>query len=451
MRIIGPNSMGLMNGRLNLNGSFASGTADGRIPSGSIACLSQSGATISAMLQWFGKSSVGFSWLVSTGDESATGLEELMEALVNDPAVGTIMLFLEGVKDGARFRRAALAARLAGKPVVMLQVGKSEKGREAVQSHTGRVAGAREVFAAVARETGVIQTESFVEFYGTSKALSMRSPRPGDLPRNRRAAVITVSGGAASLCADQLARCDGNFPHSSGRQSMLSPRRPPRKACTIPPIFRRVGKQCDASPEPSPPLRSTIHRHHLCGDGRGRTVRQGGGAGDAEAASSNHPGCFCLLGRNVRSMCRTCSTTRASRHLSIFRWRRALRRLAPRSPRASGTARRPSSSCGSCSACSRSAANQGTTRAVPSRVDCHGDACRFARGGLPCAPFDVVAGLDTKNRRRAEKIGFPSSSNSARHDSTTNPMKAEWPSVAATGRPEAAVGVIQGVATREGT
>ena len=212
MRIIGPNSMGLMNGRLNLNGSFASGTADGRIPAGSIACLSQSGATLSAMLQWFGKSSVGFSWLVSTGDESATGLEELMEALVNDPAVGTIMLFLEGVKDGARFRRAALAARLAGKPVVMLQVGKSEKGREAVQSHTGRVAGAREVFAAVARETGVIQTGSFVEFYGTSKALSMRSARPGDLPRNRRAAVITVSGGAASLCADQLSEVGWELP-----------------------------------------------------------------------------------------------------------------------------------------------------------------------------------------------------------------------------------------------
>ena len=48
------------------------------------------------MLQWFGKSKVGFSWLISTGDESATGIEELMEALVDDPTVGTIMLFLEG-------------------------------------------------------------------------------------------------------------------------------------------------------------------------------------------------------------------------------------------------------------------------------------------------------------------------------------------------------------------
>src|SRR5690606_31922510 len=75
MRVIGPNSMGVMNGTLSLNGSFASGTVGGRVPPGTIACLSQSGATLSAMLQWFGDSSVGFSWLISTGDESATGIE----------------------------------------------------------------------------------------------------------------------------------------------------------------------------------------------------------------------------------------------------------------------------------------------------------------------------------------------------------------------------------------
>lgn len=205
MRIIGPNSMGVMNGNLSLNGSFASGTAGGRVRPGSIACLSQSGATISAMLQWFGDATVGFSWLISTGDESATGMEELMQAMVEDPAVRSIMLFLEGVGDGAAFRRAALAARLAGKPVTLLQVGKSDKGREAVQSHTGRVAGTREVFAAVAMETGILETESFEEFFGTARTMAQRPQRPGNLPRNRRAAVVTVSGGAASLAADQLA------------------------------------------------------------------------------------------------------------------------------------------------------------------------------------------------------------------------------------------------------
>ncbi|MDF2117665.1 acetate--CoA ligase family protein [Roseiarcaceae bacterium H3SJ34-1] len=205
MRIIGPNSMGVMNGNLSLNGSFASGTAGGRVPPGSIACLSQSGATISAMLQWFGDATVGFSWLISTGDESATGMEELLQAMVEDPTVRSIMLFLEGVGDGAAFRRAALGARLAGKPVTLLQVGKSDRGREAVQSHTGRVAGTREVFAAVAAETGIIETESFEEFFSTGRTMAQRPQRPDNLPRNRRAAVVTVSGGAASLAADQLA------------------------------------------------------------------------------------------------------------------------------------------------------------------------------------------------------------------------------------------------------
>ncbi len=204
MLIIGPNSMGIMNGNLKLNGSFASGARGGRVPPGSIACLSQSGATISAMLQWFGETPVGFSWLVSTGDESATGIEELMQAMVDDPSVRSVMLFLEGVGDGSAFRRAALSARMAEKPVTMLQVGKSDKGRAAVQSHTGRVAGRREVFAAVAQETGIIETESFVEFFSVGRTMAQRPQRRGQLPRNRRAAVVTVSGGAASLAADQI-------------------------------------------------------------------------------------------------------------------------------------------------------------------------------------------------------------------------------------------------------
>jgi acyl-CoA synthetase (NDP forming) len=150
--------------------------------------------------------------LVSTGDESATRLEELMEAMVGDPTVSVIMLFLEGVNDGMRFRRSALAAQIAGKPIVMLQVGKSEKGREAVQSHTGRIAGTREVFAAVAAEAGIIETRSFVEFFGTAKTLAQQCVRARALSRNRRAAVITVSGGAASLCADQLAEIGWSLP-----------------------------------------------------------------------------------------------------------------------------------------------------------------------------------------------------------------------------------------------
>ena len=215
MTIIGPNSMGVMNGMLSLNGSFASGTADGRVPPGSIACLSQSGATLSAMLQWFGNSRIGFSWLISTGDESATGIEALMEAMVEDPEVGSIMLFLEGVGDGAAFRRAALAARVAGKPVTMLQVGKSDKGREAVASHTGRVAGTREVFSGLARETGIIETEDFVEFFATARTLSQRAQRPNNLARNRKAALISVSGGAASLGADQIYSMGWELPEFS--------------------------------------------------------------------------------------------------------------------------------------------------------------------------------------------------------------------------------------------
>ena len=227
MRIIGPNSMGLMNGLLNLNGSFASGAADGRIPAGSIACLSQSGATLSAMLQWFGKSSIGFSWLVSTGDESATRLEELMEALVNDPSS----------RDDHLSSRASRMARASGGPrwrpgwrKAGRDAAGGKVGRRAARQYSpvpGRIAGAREVFAAVARGTVLIQTESFVEFYGTSaKHCRCARQRPGDLLATAGQQSVTVSGGTASLCATRLSEV-GGIPAFKRERSMLSPRRPP--------------------------------------------------------------------------------------------------------------------------------------------------------------------------------------------------------------------------------
>lgn len=211
MRIIGPNSMGIMNGAAALNGSFASGLGGG-IPNGPVAFLSQSGAIISCMLQRDQGSNIGYSWLISTGNEAATSIEQLFNDIVDDDNVGVIILFVEGVSDGAMFRRAALRAQIAGKPVVLLKAGVSEFGRNAVQSHTGRMAGTRDVFKAVADESAIIQVDNFAQMFAAARALRDHAPRRRGKAHGRQAIVMSNSGGLTTVTADHLSDLGWELP-----------------------------------------------------------------------------------------------------------------------------------------------------------------------------------------------------------------------------------------------
>ncbi|MDV3128876.1 acetate--CoA ligase family protein [Mycobacterium sp. 21AC1] len=212
MRVIGPNSMGVLCGGAMVNGSFASGAHDGGLTPGSLSMISQSGSSISYLLQLFRGSGVGYSWLISTGDEAALSLEALFEQVVEDPATRVVLLFVEGITDGARFRRAALRARVLGKPVVLLQVGLSGAGREAVQTHTGRLAGVEQGFVAVAHESGMLRVSSYERFYDVAAALVMQAVPRGQQQHHRRAAVISTSGGAGAYTADCLSDLGWRLP-----------------------------------------------------------------------------------------------------------------------------------------------------------------------------------------------------------------------------------------------
>lgn len=406
MRIIGPNSMGIMNGSLSLNGSFASGTVGGRVPPGDIACLSQSGATLSAMLQWFGESRVGFSWLISTGDESATGIEELMQAMVDDPDVKSIMLFLEGVSDGEAFRRAALAASLAGKPVTMLQVGKSDKGREAVQSHTGRVAGTKEVFDAIARETSIIETESFLEFFGTARTMAQYPPGKFDRRSARRAAVVTVSGGAASLGADQLRSLGWMIPELSDS--------------TVAAVLEKaahpgVHNPADIGGAWRNPQKMTRAITAIAADERIDTIFLSMGAGGlfakdvalaiAEAAKGIEQDVFVSwigMSEDVRAVFDEADipvfddfplAVRAAEALARFSEGQRHREEAIDLMRALDTK------------AGRAAGSTATKPGLWTVTEALHD---LRDAGLPCAGFDVATGLDVRDiADRAEKIGFP--------------------------------------------
>lgn len=204
MRIIGPNSMGVMNGSAGLNCSFTSATTGVGINAGKVAAIAQSGAAIAYLLQVFRGTHLGWSWLISTGNEAATSLEQLFEELVDDSGTDVILLFVEGLSDGMRFRRAALRASLAGKAVLMLNSGISESGREAVQSHTGRIAGAAEMLDAAAAESGIVRAQSYQDFFDSTKALTEQGILRRHRAHGRRAAIVTTSGGAGTVTADQL-------------------------------------------------------------------------------------------------------------------------------------------------------------------------------------------------------------------------------------------------------
>lgn len=212
MRIIGPNSMGIMNAHAGFNGSFTSATHGVGLTAGKVAAIAQSGAVIAYMLQVYRGTSFGYSWLISTGNEAGTSLEQLFEEVVEDRDTEVVVLFVEGIADGFRFRRAALSAQVAGKAVVMINAGVSESGREAVQSHTGRIAGADEMIGAVANETHIVRARSYEDLFDYAKALAEQALPRKKMPHGRRAAVITTSGGAGTVSADLLCAAGWTLP-----------------------------------------------------------------------------------------------------------------------------------------------------------------------------------------------------------------------------------------------
>lgn len=212
MRIIGPNSMGVFNAQTGLIASFSSATHGMQLPPGPVAVVAQSGAVISYLLQTFRGRSLGYSWLISSGNEAGLKLEDLLDELIADPDTGVILLFVEGIADGSRLRRAALKARAAGKAVVMMNVGVSEEGRDAVQSHTGRIAGTREMVAALAEEADIHRVHGYEELFDATRGIVEQGLPRARQPHGRRAAVLTTSGGAGSVAADQLSTLGWTLP-----------------------------------------------------------------------------------------------------------------------------------------------------------------------------------------------------------------------------------------------
>jgi len=199
IRILGPNSIGLISVENQYFGTFSS-SLNALIPeAGGIALATQSGAfgafTYSRAIQ----RGMKFSRIVATGNEADIDLAECIDYFSDDPKTRTICAAFEGCKDGNRLRQALLKAAKNGKAVVVMKVGASEIGGAAAATHTGSLAGHDWVFDTVLRECGAIRAQS-VEAMLDIAYLNETLPTK---PTNNKLGVVTVSGGIGVLLADE--------------------------------------------------------------------------------------------------------------------------------------------------------------------------------------------------------------------------------------------------------
>ena len=199
MRILGPNTIGIVNVTDDIPLSPSSALEMDEFPKGGVSVISQSGGILGSLLSRAAASGLGLSKLVSTSNEADLGMADFVDYLIEDVSTKVIVLYIESIRHPEKFRAAALRAKQAGKPIVVYKVGKSEAGIKAAVSHTGALAGTDKMYDALFKQTGIIRANKFSDFLDIPAALSS-----GRVLKGKRVAILTSTGGAGTLVADSL-------------------------------------------------------------------------------------------------------------------------------------------------------------------------------------------------------------------------------------------------------
>ncbi|MCU0909168.1 MAG: CoA-binding protein [Rhodobacteraceae bacterium] len=205
VRFLGPNCVGLVRPHAGLDASFLAG----KVPPGRLAFVSQSGALISAVADSAVPSHLGFSAMVSLGNAQDLDFGEVLDFLAQDARTDAILVYVEGVRDGAGFA-SALRAAARIKPVIVLKGGRSRASARAAHTHTGALIGSDAVFDAVLERAGAVRAMTLGQLFAAAEVLSMRRRGTGN-----RLAVITNGGGAGVLAADRATELGVDLPAPS--------------------------------------------------------------------------------------------------------------------------------------------------------------------------------------------------------------------------------------------
>jgi acetyltransferase len=199
LRVLGPNCIGLQVPGVGLNASFAHRHA----LAGDIAFVSQSGALVTAVIDWAADRGIGFSHVISSGDMTDVDFGDTLDYLAGDTSSRAILIYMEALTNAAKFMSAVRRASRV-KPVILVKSGRSEVAAKAAMSHTGALAGSDEVYDAAFARGGALRVDDLEQLFEAAEILSMAPALKGE-----RLAILTNGGGAGVLAADRLAKLGG--------------------------------------------------------------------------------------------------------------------------------------------------------------------------------------------------------------------------------------------------
>jgi acetyl coenzyme A synthetase (ADP forming)-like protein len=194
LNLVGPNSLGVLSTPTGLNATFGPSNA---LP-GNLSFMSQSGAFITAVLDWANDQGIGFKDVASLGNKAVLGETDFMRAWGDDPETNVILGYLEGIDDGREFIDAAREVTTET-PAVVVKSGRTEAGAQAASSHTGTIAGSEAAYEAGFQQAGVVRAENVQELFDFARALDGLP-----MPDSENVAVVTNAGGPGVMATDAV-------------------------------------------------------------------------------------------------------------------------------------------------------------------------------------------------------------------------------------------------------
>lgn len=198
IRIIGPNSLGVIRPSSGLNATFT----NCMVRQGKLALISQSGAICTAILDWAQNEGIGFSCVVSMVASADINFGEVLDFLVSDPQTQAILLYIEGIENARGFM-GGLRAAASAKPLVVIKTGRNQAARQAAKSHTGAIVGDDAVFDAALRRAGVVRGHCIKDLFVAASALSRGFKLYGE-----RLLILTNGGGPGTMACDHASDLD---------------------------------------------------------------------------------------------------------------------------------------------------------------------------------------------------------------------------------------------------
>ncbi len=198
LKILGPNCLGIINASEGINLSFAKSD----VPSGRVGLISQSGAFITAMIDIAKKKQFGFSLIASLGNKIDIDEVELLEYYSQDAQTEIIALYLESISDGRKFQQKLAEIE---KPVIIIKAGNTTRTKQAIQSHTGSMAGESAVVEEVIKDSGAIGVDNLEDFVTILQVLNnFKSFYSGRQNEEGGLVVVTNAGGPGVITTDLI-------------------------------------------------------------------------------------------------------------------------------------------------------------------------------------------------------------------------------------------------------